>query len=160
MADTKTLAICVGKFTLNIGPRDRRLLMLILFVVVVGGSLMLLRRNRWDAPWLAPDSNYMIIAVKFDNISCEDKRFGPLRDIVLTATYKGFRPADYGTNNAPWPFTYSYIRIDCFPHDLETLKADAVTYKKNLGASILKSGIKVDWHVAIISNNGDVLYPE
>jgi len=52
------------------------------------------------------------------------------------------------------------VRIYCYPHRQETLKADASTYKKNLEASILKTGIIVNWSVALISQDGEVLFPE
>lgn len=160
MADPKTIAISLGRFTLTINRREQHFLLILLFIAVVTGCFIWFKRHRWDDPWLAADDRYLVIAVKFDGIPYEDKRFKPLRDAVLGTQLDGFQPDDYFEDNAPWPHRYSWVRIYCHTHAPETLKADTSAYKNKLSASILKTGINVKWSIATITRDGDIILPE
>jgi len=126
------------------------------------------RTYRWDQPWLRPDSNSDIIAIRFDGVRREDKQFSRLRDAFLlpfarnlpqTPVVYGFHPKDMGTDERTWPTQYSWVRVDGNFESAKTVEAFS-SLRIEVDDAMRTLGVTVRWQMALIARDGSVTFSD
>ena len=148
--------------------RFRLRLVFVFSVALLTAGFLSWRTYRWDQPWLRPLKGYDQFAIRFEGLSTKDKEFDLLRQAFLLppsratlkrTTFYGFTPSDMGSDQRVWPSRYAWINMVGYVEPSQRSNALQKLFQE-VDVEIRKTGLKVDWKMALVARDGSVIYPD